>query len=311
METNQIENVWISGKNGAEELLRITNVKGDGFAFGKDDLMKICLVFADANLKNNFCNKSAAFKIRNEWKRISDTLIATASLLAEIGMNSEILSSYAAVMPIAYYLFKGGKIEDEKSIREVRKFLCVSFAKNLICDNDNETLTAARNTLKNIDCTLTPFTLAQFRYIELTGGRTFSVTEADIEFWLNNYEKGQNTYILLSLLYPYLKLSQYSFHQDHCHPYAGFEEKYISDLGLPPEKIEEWKKKRNLLPNLQFLEGAENESKNQTPLKKWVSPNRDFSYHPKGVSLELKDFDTFYAARKALMKNKLMEIFEI
>lgn len=73
METNQIETVWISGKNGVEELLRIANVKGDGFAFGKDDLMKICLFFADANLKNNFCNKSAAFKIRNEWKRISHT----------------------------------------------------------------------------------------------------------------------------------------------------------------------------------------------------------------------------------------------
>lgn len=51
METNQIETVWISGKNGVEEVLRIANVKGDGFAFGKDDLMKICLFFADANLK--------------------------------------------------------------------------------------------------------------------------------------------------------------------------------------------------------------------------------------------------------------------
>ena len=311
MENNQIETVWIGGKNGVEELLRIANGKGDGFAFGKDDLMKICLVFADANLKNNFCNKSAVFRIRSEWKRISDTVISAASLLAEIGMNSEILSSYAAVMPIAYYLFKGGKIEDEKSIREVKKFLGVSFAKNLFCDSDNETLTAVRNTLKNIDCTLTPFTLAQFRYTALTGGRTFSVTEADIDFWLNNYKKGRNTYILLSLLYPYLKLRKYSFHQDYCHPYAGFEEKHLSDSGLSPEKIEEWKKKRNLLPNLQFSEGAENENKNQTPLKKRVSPSCDFSYRPKGVSLELKDFDTFFEARKALMKNKLIEIFEI
>ena len=73
----------------------------------------------------------------------------------------------------------------------------------------------------------------------------------------------------------------------------------------------QWKKKRNLLPNLQFLEGSENESKNQTPLEKWVSPSRDFLYHPKDVSLELKDFDTFFEARKTMMKNKLMEIFEI
>ncbi len=304
---------WKEGKDGIEKLLQSVNGIGDGFEFGRDYLMRLCLVLTDANtnLKINSFNKNAVTKIRNEWDHISDTLYKTVSVLKNIGMSHENLCSYNATMPIAYYIYKGGTIQNDEQEKEVRKFLSVSFAKRLFGVASNEALNSTRNALKNINCAQTPFTIGLFKDITLTGGRTFSVTETDIEFWLNNYEKGQNTYILLSLLYPYLKLSQYSFHQDHCHPYAGFEEKYISDLGLPPEKIEEWKKKRNLLPNLQFLEGAENESKNQTPLKKWVSPNRDFSYHPKGVSLELKDFDTFYEARKALMKNKLMEIFEI
>ena len=45
--------------------------------------------------------------------------------------------------------------------------------------------------------------------------RTFKVDEPDVDYWLDNYVIGQNTYVLSSLLYPKLKLSQVSFHQDH------------------------------------------------------------------------------------------------
>ena len=304
---------WKVGKESVDQLLEDMNRQGDGFAFNRDYLMRLCLVLTDSNtnLKINSFNKTAVTNIRNEWDHISDTLYKTVSVLKNLGMSHENLCSYNATMPIAYYIYKGGTIQSDEQEKEVRKFLSVSFAKRLFGIASNEALNVTRNALKNIDCTQTPFSLALFKNITLTGARTFTVTESDIDYWLDNYEKGQNTYTLLSLLYPDLKLSQFSFHQDHCHPYAGFEEKHISELGLSPEKIEEWKKKRNLLPNLQFLKDSENESKNQTPLEKWVSPSRDFLYHPKDVSLELKDFDTFFEARKAMMKNKLMEIFEI
>lgn len=304
---------WKVGKESVDQLLEDMNRQGDGFAFNRDYLMRLCLVLTDSNtnLKINSFNKTAVTNIRNEWDHISDTLYKTVSVLKNLGMSHENLCSYNATMPIAYYIYKGGTIQSDEQEKEVRKFLSVSFAKRLFGIASNEALNVTRNALKNIDCTQTPFSLALFKNITLTGARTFTVTESDIDYWLDNYEKGQNTYTLLSLLYPDLKLSQFSFHQDHCHPYAGFEEKHISKLGLSPEKIEEWKKKRNLLPNLQFLKDSENESKNQTPLEKWVSPNRDFLYHPKDVSLALKDFDTFFEERKTMMKNKLMEIFEI
>ena len=146
----------------------------------------------------------------------------------------------------------------------------------------------------------------------LTGGRTFTVSETeDIEYWLNNYEKGQNTYTILSLLYPNLKLSQVAFHQDHCHPFASFETRKLQKLQVPEGKIAEWQKKRNLLPNLQFLEGLENESKNQTPLADWVAKGNDFAYHPQNVSLALEDFDAFFNARRNLIKEALKTIFDI
>ena len=186
------------------------------------------------------------------------------------------------------------------------------MAKRLFGVASNNALNSTRNTLKSINCKKTSFTLSLFNDVTLTGGRTFKVDEKmDIDYWLDNYEKGQNTYILLSLLYPNLKLSQVSFHQDHCHPYIEFDNKNIASLGLTQEKVADWQKKRNLLPNLQFLEGSENESKNKMPIKQWVANGNDFKYHPVGISLELKDFDIFFEKRRELIKKELKTIFEI
>ena len=305
---------WKEGKENIEKLLETMNYKGDGFNFSRDYLMRLCLVLVDANtnLKINSLTQKTIKAIRENWAKINKSLDKLSSILADIGISNENLTSYNATMPIAYYLFKGGKIKSDEDKKEVRKFLSVSMAKRLFGVASNSSLNLTRNTLKDIDCKKTNFTLSLFSSVTLYGSRTFLVDEKlDIDFWLDNYEKGQNTYILLSLLYPNLKLSQVSFHQDHCHPYAGFDRKNISSLGLPDEQAVNWQKKRNLLPNLQFLEGGENESKNKTPLLEWVNKGNDFSYHPDGVSLELKDFDLFFNERRRLIKDELMKIFDL
>ena len=175
----------------------------------------------------------------------------------------------------------------------------------------NSALSSTRGVLAKIDCRKTPFSLSLFDAVSLVGGRTFHVDEPEIDRWLDTYEKGQSTYVLLTLLYPNLKFSQVAFHQDHCHPYASFEPRMIANLGIDKKKAAEWRRMRNLLPNLQFLEGRENESKNKTPLKQWVEEGNDFGYHPAGISLELSDFDTFYDARRELMKAELKRLFGI
>lgn len=304
---------WKEGKDNIENLLATMNSKGDGFRFSRDYLMRLCLVLVDANtnLKINSLTDETIKKIRGNWALINSSLDSMSTMLASIGICNENLASYNATMPLAYYMYKGGEIKDINAKKEARKFLSVSLAKRLFGVASNDALNSTRNALKDLDCKRTHFSLSLFSNITLTGGRTFTVTENDIDYWLDNYEKGQSTYILLSLLYPNLKLSQVAFHQDHCHPYAAFETKTIKDLSLSENTIKEWQRKRNLLPNLQFLEGSENKSKNKTPLKKWVELGNDFKYHPNGISLELKDFEIFFAQRRKLIKNELMRIFEL
>ena len=304
---------WKDGKDNVEKILGVMDSKGDGFTFSRDYLMRLCLVLVDAdpNLKIKNFTRSTVQAIRDNWSIIDSSLDKLSSLLVDIGLSDETLTSYNATMPIAYYLYKGGEIKDADSKREARKFLSVSLAKRLFGVASNSALSTTRNVLKNLDCKHTAFSLKLFENATLVGGRTFTIDENELDRWLDSYEKGQSTYILLSLLYPNLKLSQVAFHQDHCHPYTAFENKNIATLGLDDEKVKEWQKKRNLLPNLQFLEGAENESKNKTPLKEWVEEGNDFEYHPENISLELKDFDTFFTERRKLMKDELKKIFEI
>lgn len=304
---------WKDGKDNVEKTLGVMNSKGDGFTFSRDYLMRLCLVLVDAdpNLKIKNLTRPTVQAIRDNWIIIDSSLDKLSSLLVDIGLSDETLTSYNATMPIAYYLYKGGEIKDADSKKEARKFLSVSLAKRLFGVASNSALLTTRNVLKNLDCKHTAFSLKLFENATLVGGRTFTIDENELDRWLDTYEKGQSTYILLSLLYPNLKLSQVAFHQDHCHPYAGFENRNIAVLGLNDEKVREWQKKRNLLPNLQFLEGAENESKNKTPLKEWVEEGNDFEYHPENISLELKDFEDFFNERRKLIKDKLKEIFEI
>lgn len=304
---------WKDGKDNVEKILGVMNSKGDGFTFSRDYLMRLCLVLVDAdpNLKIKNLTRPTVQAIRDNWSIIDSSLDKLSSLLVDIGLSDDTLTSYNATMPIAYYLYKGGEIKDAESKRETKKFLSVSLAKRLFGVASNSALSTTRNVLKNLDCKHTAFSLKLFENATLVGGRTFTIDENELDRWLDTYEKGQSTYILLSLLYPNLKLSQVAFHQDHCHPYTAFENKNIATLGLDDEKVKEWQKKRNLLPNLQFLEGAENESKNKTPLKEWVEEGNDFEYHPENISLDLKDFDTFFTERRKLMKDELKKIFEI
>ena len=303
---------WKDGKDNVENILNDINHAGDSFRFSRDYLMRLALILVNGktDLKIESLTQDIIHSIRNNWTKIDNTLRELSNLLVNIGMCDENISSYNSTMPLAYFIYKGGKFDTFESKKEARKFLAVSMTKGLFGVASNDALKQSRDALINVNSS-TRFSLSLFKDIKLTGNRTFTVDLSEIEYWLNTFEKGRNTFILLSLLYPNLKLNQIDFHQDHCHPWVCFEKKNIKLLGLDESKVTDWQKKRNLLPNLQFLKGAENGSKNKKPLIDWVNNGNDFEYHPKNISLEFKDFDSFFAERKKMMKNELCKIFDI
>lgn len=303
---------WKEGRESIDTLISSMNSKGDGFNFTRDYLMRLSLVLTDKDtkLKIEAFSKQSRDEIRNNWENIDNACEKLTDLLVSIGMSNENLSSYNATMPLAYYIYHGGEFDDF-SKKEAKKFLAVAMTKGLFGVASDQSLTSTRKALQDYDCKNKPFKLDIFENIVLTGGRNFKISETDIDYWLNSFEKGKMTYIILCLLYPNYKLSRETFHQDHCHPWVSFEHKNLKSLSLSPEIEEEWRRRRNLIPNLQFLEGDENEHKNKTPLINWIKEGNSIEYLPKDVSLELKDFDKFFNERSKLIKNRLKEVFEL
>lgn len=300
---------WNGGREIIEKFIKKINNKGDKFNFSKDFIMRTCLVLSGAsvNMKVESFKKDKIDYIRDNFHIISEAIEKAVDSLVELGYSNDNILSYNAIIPYIYYLYKGGNNKKD-SVDGLRKYLAISFLKNIYGVASNSALTNTRTAIDKYNCLKESFDIKIFDGVYLVGDREFKITKEDVESYMN-LEKGLYTFYLLTLLYPELKLGQIKFHQDHVHPYASFEE--LDSSKLSEEKINEWKEKRNTLPNLQLLEGSENESKNRAPLTEWIKAGNSVSYSDDNESTELYNFENYYDKRKKNMIAKLLEIFEI
>lgn len=307
---------WDKARDEIDKLLSEINKKGEGFKFSNDFIMRTCLYLLDMSvaLKVETFKKDSVLKIKENWEAIRKAIKDTVDLLNEFGFNSENMISYVAVSPMVYYRYKGGNF-DSSSKAELRKYIVIAQDRQIFGTASNSALTSIREALKAAPAN--SFSMANLNAVRFTGGRYLSYTADDIDSMFDTYEIGARTFMLLSLLYPNLKYSQKGFHQDHMHPYTGFEESKIDGLILPNGTVidddtkEDWRRRRNTLANLQLLEGRENESKNATPLVDWlkVTENRENAkYLPCDISYELSNFEEFMEKRQELMSKALKDI---
>ena len=307
---------WDKARDEIDKLLAEINKIGEGYKFSNDFIMRTCLYVLDMSvtLKVETFKKESVLKIKNNWENIRKTIKDTVDLLNEFGFNSENIISYVAVSPMVYYRFNGGNF-DAESKSELRKYIVISQVRQVFGAATNSALTSIREALKAAPTD--SFKMGNLLKVRFTGERTLRYTSEEIDAMFDTYEIGAYTFMLLSLLYPNLKYSQKGFHQDHMHPYAGFEESKIANLKLPDGSIiddvrkDEWRRRRNTLANLQLLEGRENERKNATPLVDWIkviANSENAKYMPSDSSFELSHFEDFMDKRQKLMSDALKAI---
>lgn len=307
---------WDKARDEIDKLLAEINKIGEGYKFSNDFIMRTCLYVLDMSvtLKVETFKKESVLKIKNNWENIRKAIKDTVDLLNEFGFNSENIISYVAVTPMVYYRFKGGNF-DAESKSELRKYIVISQVRQVFGAATNSALTSIREALKAAPTD--SFKMGNLLNVRFTGERTLRYTSEEIDAMFDTYEIGAYTFMLLSLLYPNLKYSQKGFHQDHMHPYAGFEESKIASLKLPDGSViddvrkDEWRRRRNTLANLQLLEGRENERKNATPLVDWIkviANSENAKYMPSNSSFELSHFEDFMDKRQKLMSDALKAI---
>ena len=110
-----------------------------------------------------------------------------------------------------------------------------------------------------------------------------------------------------------------SFHIDHVFPRAVFHAKKLKTLGLSEEEIQRLAEFKERLPNLQLLQGADNQSKSAQMPVQWISETykadddrKDYiSRHiSDGVMTDLTGFEAFYQARRQRLRERIVAVLD-
>lgn len=320
---------WEGGRDTIEEFIKSINVKGDGFDFTNEFLMRCCLVLSDAPVlyKVNSFRSENVEKIKNDWNRISKAISQAVDLIVEFGFNGSLLTSQNAIIFIAYYMMHVGKLNDSVKL-DFKKYLIHSLLNGIYGSSQDQIITFLRNTIRkeekqsNGKVTYT-YNQSEFSFdalleYELPSNKSFYIYEGKIDKFLE-YKKGASSFFVLSLLYPQLKFNYTTFHQDHIHPFSKFTSEYYSKFGLTKQEIEEWDNKKDMIPNLQLMEGKLNSSKNDTEFKLWLETHDEnfinhfkvSNYIPETSDLDFSNFNSFFEQRKEKLKTELKKVLSI
>jgi uncharacterized protein with ParB-like and HNH nuclease domain len=309
---------WEKGREEIESLIETINSKGDGFDFDNDFVMRSCLVLTDCPVlfKVKTFKKENISKIKSNWPKIKESIEKTVDILVEFGFNRLNLTSQMAVIPIAYYIYNDGHL-DAKNKNSFRLYLISSLLKKIYGGQGDQVLTDVRDGLRKKEGD--SFVLRDKNFLvknieEQLIWKSLIIKDEDIDE-LMGYKKGPYTFMILSLLYPNLRFDQVQFHQDHIHPYSSLSYEELVRIGIEDKLAWKWDFDRNTLPNLQLLEGQENEIKQKTPFKEWFERNvidkdkyKKENYIPADVDLDIRNFGEFFEKRRELLKEKIKEI---
>lgn len=300
-----------------ERYLDSVNTEYD-FNFSKDFLLRTCMVLVNGGKSGlsmqDIAKNDVVQSIRDNWDRIKSAIKSTANIMKDIDMNDAKILSYNAIIPIIYYVYNGGKFPKNKGAKcreELRKYFAVVFAKSLFGGSSDTTIT---NTCRSIASSgFGEFDCSIFANTEFSGQRDFTVDLRLINKWMEEYNKGSKTYLLLMLLSPNLNILEDSYDQDHSHADTLFTDKNLEACGIPSNRWELWKSKKSHLPNLSFMQASRNRSKNKTDLKTWMEENKDkvssLKTLPVLIDYSFSNFEKFYVIRRSMMKYSLSTLF--
>lgn len=318
---------WENGRDEIEELQKKLNeYKNSSFNFTNEFLMRSLLVLSDLEVlfKVNSFKAENVETIKKRWEGIKQALITTIDILSEAGLSSWVIPSQNAVIPIAYYIYKGGDITDETK-SELIKYLKHAFLKKIFGVHGDTVLGAMRKALSNDrgdDLHRKKFSFSEFiDRLNLSSDKNMTITDEDLDEFLET-KKNHETFLLLSMLYPNKKYGQVIFDQDHIHPASSFKRRDLKKIVKNETTVDKWIDMKDMLPNLQLLEGRENKSKNDHPLTDWLAKEYkddqrrrneylQENFIDSDLSLELQNFEEFFEKRKLTLKNELKKVLEV
>lgn len=303
-------------------LVDALNETGLGFNFSKDFVLKAGLMLSDiasVGFKvQNFDRKNMK-KLESNWPQVSDALQLTVRLAASYGLSRDTINADSALLPIAYYLHKKGSPHsyltskansDDRKV--IKHWLIRSLLKPGIWGSALDVLlTALREIIRRDESGAFPVEALEREM--RARGKSLVFTEEEIQNLTDMRYGSRDLFGLLTLLFPFVDTRQL-YHIDHVFPRSAFNARKLKSLGFTADDIDRLQDLKEKLPNLQLLEGPENQSKNDQMPSQWISEtfkksedrNAYISRHMlDGVMGEMAGFEAFYETRRARLIERI------
>ena len=315
-------------KEEVRDLVKQINGVGRGFNFNKDVVLKAGLVLTGRE------QQSIAFRVTNfttgrikaleaAWADIAAAVGTATRLLDAFGFSEQTLKARSVLIPLAYYVRHRGlgpgyvTAPAERADRElVRSWVTRSvFKPSGVWGSGLDTLLLAlRSAIRDHGGDGWP--AERVESVMAEAGKSLRFSEEEIDVLLDTEYGDARTFALLAFLFQEVNTRDL-FHLDHVVPRSRLTRSKLAATGLDAAEADLWFRRRDGLPNLQLLEGAENQSKNAAMPGDWLprykpdpaAQERYRDLHKLGdLPTDVADFPAFYDDRRERLKNRLRSL---
>lgn len=297
------------------------NAMGQGFRFSKDVVLKSGLVLVgvqDFSFKVKNFNHENMTKLEKEWDEVSDALRVAVGLLADFGLSEASLTAGSVLIPLASYVRHRGLSHAYRSSpksapdrRLVRDWVMRTLVKPGIWGSALDTL------LRDLRDVIDEhghdgFPVAQLESRMATRGKSLAFSEEEIDDLLESKYGGKRTFSTLALMFPHVD-TRNIHHVDHVYPRGLLTTVKLKAAGLDQEPVAKVQQTRDLLPNLELLEGPENVAKqDQVPLT-WAQSNFPGDLFDAylsrndlpGLPSDVISFEDWFTERRSRLRSRL------
>lgn len=304
-------------------LVDTLNETGMGFSFSKDFVLKAGLMLSDiasVGFKVENFDRANMKKLEANWPRVAEALRLTVQLIASFGLSRDTISADSALLPVAYFLHKRncgdryltakGESDDRHTIKH---WLIRSLIKPGIWGSALDVLLSAlRDIIRNDQGV--KFPIDEMEREMRVRGKGLTFTNEEIEDLADRKYGSRDLFGLLTLLFPFID-TRNQFHIDHVFARSQFHAAKLKALGLTAEESTRLGEMKERLPNLQLLQGPDNQSKSDQMPADWITATfkskderEDYiaRHLLEGVMTDLLGFEEFYKGRR----NRLIERIE-
>ncbi len=265
-------------------LVQDLNKIGGQFQFDKDMVLKAGLLISDLpdiRFKVSNFNRKNMETVEQKWDLVSESLTTAVRLISSFGFSGMNFRNQSAVMIIAYYLSRHANRNRFLATPDcgndrytIRRWLMTVLVKRGLWASTDALLGRARTAIQESCSAGFDGDAVASAMARGTGGMAF--TDEEIEDLADTSYGDWSTYSLLSLLFPHVDTANSVFHIDHIVARAHATPTKIRRAGLSEDDRDFISERIDLLPNLQLLNGPENESKSTMLPRQWMASSDAF-----------------------------------